>query len=77
MVDENTREEIRAFRELFLTEKQRAEKLKKRNQEMKDKLETMRRKVWGMDIPNPTTPEYEELHQKIQSILWEIDQIIY
>lgn len=41
---------------------------------MADDMETLRELVWGMDIPHPTTPEYTELHEKMQRILQFIDK---
>ena len=36
-------------------------------------IEELRELVWMQDIPHPTVPEYEELHEKIQKILKFID----
>ena len=37
-------------------------------------VEALRELVWGYDIPSPTTPEYREHHDSIQSILKFIDE---
>ena len=39
-------------------------------------LERLRGNTFDKDIPSPTIPEYRELHQKIQGVLLEIDEII-
>ena len=40
------------------------------------RLEKLRYEVWLEDVPNPTTPEYREFHEKIQRILGKIDAIL-
>lgn len=44
--------------------------------EIVERLEQLRHEVWLNDVPHPTTPEYVELHEKIQSILNSIDHLI-
>ena len=41
-----------------------------------EKIKQLRHNVWLKDIPSPECPEYIELHEKIQSILKEIDSIL-
>ena len=38
------------------------------------KIRELREMVWGMDVPSPVTPEYVELHEKMQKILKFIDE---
>ena len=42
----------------------------------KERIEELQHKVWLLDIPSPTVPEYIELHECIQKILSWIDDIL-
>lgn len=44
--------------------------------EVLDMLQRIREKVWGVDIPSPTVPEYVEHHRDCQEIMHLIDDII-
>lgn len=39
-------------------------------------LQQLRSKVEDLDIPHPTIPEYIELHEKMQTIIKEIDDML-
>lgn len=41
-----------------------------------NKLHNLRMMVLESDVPHPTTPEYRELHEKMQRILKMVDEII-
>jgi hypothetical protein len=41
-----------------------------------ERLNDLYETVWGEDIPNPTIPEYRELHEKMQKIMKEIKNLI-
>lgn len=42
-------------------------------EQLQVKIVQLRERVWGMDIPHPTVPEYVELHEKMTTILNFID----
>lgn len=39
-------------------------------------LWNLRSKVWDIDIPSPTVPEYIEHHNQMQDLLKEVDKIL-
>jgi hypothetical protein len=41
-----------------------------------ENMKLIRRKIWDFDVPHPTTNEYREFHEKMQSILKDVDGLI-